>query len=222
MIETADFSRRLGRLFAAAGMAGGLSLLSACALLSTPDPVQMYRFGPLDAAYVGPRDAEAVQVSLRRVQFPDAVASDRLLAVTGHEASYIAGARWVSGARLLYVNSLEAAFSAEAGGVRLIGGRELTRSGVALDVDVTTFETRYDAPGAVPRVVMTARVRLLAMPGRTATAEEVFSVSMPARENRIGAIVEAYDLAAQALNAEIVEWTVRHAPEAASRPSRRP
>lgn len=208
-------------LFLRRGLAGLAALtvaglgLAGCALLSTPDPVQLYRFGPLDGAFVGERAPATVQVSLRRIEFPEAVSGERILAVTGNEAAYVAGARWVSDAEDLYTQSLETAFAGSASGVRLVGGRELTRGDVSLDIDVTTFETRYASAGAVPRVVISARARLLSLPAREVISEQVFSVNQPAGENRVSAIVAAYDAASQDLNQQIVAWTVANAGRAA-------
>src|SRR5690606_2149385 len=115
--------------------------------------------------------------------------------VTGTETAYIAGARWVSPAADLYMESLENAFAAQATRVRLIGPRELTRGQRSLDVDVRSFEARYDAPGMAPTIVVTARARLLTMPDRSVAAERLFTVEQPAGVNRISAIVEAFDLA---------------------------
>jgi cholesterol transport system auxiliary component len=197
------------------GVGAALALaMGGCALLSTPDPVQLYRFGPLDGGYVGARSMETVQVSLRRIEFPDSVSGQRILAVTGNEAAYLAGARWVADAEQLYAQSLEMAFSSDRSGVRLIGGRELTRADAGLDVDITTFETRYATPGAAPTVVISARARLLAMPARTVVSEQVFSVSQPASDNRVGAIVSAYDAATQDLNQQIVAWVEANAARA--------
>ncbi len=131
--------------------------LSACALLSTPDPVQTYRFGGAPVATSAAAVASPVQVTLRRVEFPEAVEGDKLLGVTGTEAAYIAGARWVSPASDLYMESIENAFAAQATRVRLIGARELTRGQRSLDIDIRSFEARYDAPGATPTIVVTAR-----------------------------------------------------------------
>jgi len=203
-------------LSAASGLTAAAMLLGGCALLSTPDPVQLYRFGPLDSPYVGERNTASVQVSLRRIEFPEAVAGQRILSVTGNEAAYLAGARWVSDADELYTQSLEMAFGSGGSGVRLIGGRELTRAEAGLDVDITTFETRYAARGAVPSVVISARARLLAMPERTVVSEQIFSVSQPASDNRLGAIVSAYDSATQDLNQQIVTWVEANAARAAS------
>lgn len=184
------------------------SSLAACALLSTPEPVQTYRFGGVAASSAAlPAAASPVQVILRRVEFPEAVEGDRLLGVTGSETAYIAGARWVSPASDLYMESIENTFAAEATRVRLVGARELTRGQRSLDIDIRSFEARYDAPGLAPTIVVTARARLLALPGRTVAAEEVFSVEQPASANRVSSIVEAFDTATRELNTRIVAWT---------------
>jgi cholesterol transport system auxiliary component len=182
--------------------------VASCALLSSPDPVQTYRFGGPAAASAGNEGQAGLrQVNLRRVQFPEAVEGDKLLGVVGTETSYIKGARWVSPASDLYMESLENAFSAQATRVRLIGPRELIRGEHSLDIDVRAFEARYDAPGAVPTVVVTARARLLALPDRTVAAERTFTVQQPASANRISEIVEAFDIATRDLNTQIVDWT---------------
>jgi cholesterol transport system auxiliary component len=185
-----------------------LIAMSGCALLSTPDPVQTYRFGGLPAtAITAQAFASPVQVTLRRVEFPQAAKGDRLLGVTGTETAYIAGACWIAPAADLYMESIENAFAAQATRVRLIGPRELTRGQRSLDIDVRAFEARYDAPGMAPTIVVTARARLLALPGRTVAAERVFTVEQPATANRVSSIVEAFDLATRDLNTQIVAWT---------------
>lgn len=198
--------RPSGYLSAAVAGLAALSL-SACALLSSPDPIQMYRFGGAVQALPADPIASPVQVTLRRVEFPESTSGDRLLGVTGTETSYIGGARWVSPAADLYTESLEVAFAAQARRVRLIGPRELTRGDSSLDIDVRTFETRYDTPGGVPSVVIAARTRLMALPERTVEVERTFTVVQPARANTVTAIVEAYDLATRDLNSQIVAWT---------------
>ena len=188
--------------------AAGALAVAGCALLSSPPPVQTYRFGgPAAASAASEGVAGLTQVNLRRVQFPEAVEGDRLLGVTGTETAYIAGARWVSPATDLYMESLENAFAAQATRVRLIGPRELTRGQRSLDIDVRTFEARYEAPGMTPTIVVTARARLLALPERTVAAERVFTVEQPATANRVSSIVEAFDVATRDLNTQIVAWT---------------
>lgn len=188
--------------------AAGALAVAGCALLSSPDPVQTYRFGGPAAASAAAEGQTALrQVSLRRVEFPEAVEGDRILGVTGTETAYIAGARWVSPAADLYMESIENAFAAQATRVRVIGPRELSRGEQSLNIDIRAFEARYDAPGLAPTVVVTARARLLALPDRSVAAERTFTVQQPAAANRVGAIVEAFDIATRDLNTQIVAWT---------------
>lgn len=195
------------RLKAALAVAASTALMSGCALLSTPDPVQTYRFGGLPAAASAAPAAAPVQVLLRRIEFPQATEGDKILGVTGAETAYIKGARWVSDARDLYTASLESAFAARSSRVRLIGPREMTPATKALALDVRAFEARYAAPGTAPTVVVTVRARMLVMPDRDVSAERVFTVEQPASANRVGAIVDAFDMATRDINAQIVAWT---------------
>ena len=105
------------------------------------------------------------------------------------------------------MESIENAFAAQATRVRLIGARELTRGQRSLDIDIRSFEARYDAPGLAPTIVVTARARMLVLPERTVSAERVFTVEQPATANRVSSIVEAFDLATRDLNTQIVAWT---------------
>lgn len=180
--------------------------LSGCALLSSPDPVQLYRFGDAGGASTT-SVAAPVQVKLRALEMPQESQGDRLLGVTGSEAAYIGGARWVSPALMLYSDALEASFASQARAVRLIGRRELTPTTRLLDIDVRVFETRYAYAEGTPTVVITARARLLRFPERTVVSEQTFTVNQSAGENRVSAIVEAYDVATRDVNAQIVAWT---------------
>ena len=181
-------------------------LMSGCALLSSPDPVQTYRFGGVSAAPSVAARGAPVQVALRRIEFPQASEGDKILGVTGTQTAYIKGARWISDARDLYTASLESAFLAQSTRVRLIGAREATPAARALALDVRAFEARYPAPGAAPTVVVTVRARILAPPARDGAVERVFTVERRATANRVSAIVEAFDSATGDLNAEIVTW----------------
>src|SRR5690606_18709563 len=160
--------------------------------------------GPAAASAATDGRTDLVLVNLRRVQFPEAVGGDKILGVTGTETAYIAGARRVSPAADPYMEGLEQAFAAQAQRGRLIGPRELIRGGRSLDVDIRAFEARYDAPGAAPLIVVTARARLLVLPDRTVAAERTFTVQQPAAANRVSAIVEAFDVATRDLNTQLV------------------
>lgn len=180
--------------------------LSACALLSSPDPVQMYRFGAVMEPPRGGEAAGAVDVAVRRVTFPESSEGDRILTITGTEAAYLKGARWVEPADALFASALQGAVANRGGRIRLIGARDLAQGDVALDVDASTFETRYAAPGTAPVVVMTVRARLVGLPDREIEAERTFTVQTPAADNRVSAIVEAYDAGSRDLAGQIAGW----------------
>ncbi len=196
-----------------AAVTAAVAALGGCALLSSPEPVNLYRFGAAPDTEVGASGAPAgqVQVAMRRPEFVQAARDDRILGVTGTDAAYIKGARWVASADVLFSDALEDAFAAEARRVRLIGPRELTRAEQTLDVDVRTFEARYVAPGVAPTATIVARVRLLNAQERTVAAERVFAVEQPAAANRVSAIVAAFDAATRDLNSQIVAWTDQNA-----------
>jgi cholesterol transport system auxiliary component len=200
------------RVLKIAAVAAAVSaLLAGCSLLSTPDPVQLYRFGSVSGAGEPAAPASQVQVAMRRPEFAQAVREDRILGVTGTEAAYIKGARWVSSADILFNDALESAFAAQSTRVRLVGPRELTRAPQALDIDVRTFEARYASPGATPVITIVARTRLLNTQDRSVMAERVFTVEQPADQNRVSAIVEAFDVATRDIHTQIVGWTDQNA-----------
>lgn len=206
-----------------AASAAVLTALSGCALLSSPDPVQNYRFGlPMAAPSVVGDTPAPLTVSIRRIEFPDATGDDKILGVTGLETAYIGGARWVSPASTLFDDSLKAAFANRADRIRVLGRREPGTPPLILQVTVTTFEARYAAPGAVPDVVVTARAQLRSTPERRAgggtirpeqgrSVERVFTVTQPAGDNRVSAIVAAFDTATRDINTQIADWTIASA-----------
>lgn len=206
-----------------AASAAVLTALSGCALLSSPDPVQNYRFGLPMAAPSAVGDTPApLMVSIRRIEFPDATGDDKILGVTGLETAYIGGARWVSPASTLFDDSLKAAFANRADRIRVLGRREPGTPPLILQVTVTTFEARYAAPGAVPDVVVTARAQLRSTPERRAgggtirpeegrSVERIFTVTQPAGDNRVSAIVAAFDTATRDINTQIADWTIASA-----------
>lgn len=206
-----------------AASAAVLTALSGCALLSSPDPVQNYRFGLPMAAPSAVGDTPApLTVSIRRIEFPQATGDDKILGVTGLETAYIGGARWVSPASTLFDDSLKAAFANRADRIRVLGRREPGTPPLILQVTVTTFEARYAAPGAVPDVVVTARAQLRSTPERRAgggtirpeegrSVERVFTVTQPASDNRVSAIVAAFDTATRDINTQIADWTIASA-----------
>jgi cholesterol transport system auxiliary component len=186
----------------AAALAGCISVLPKAA------PAQLYSFGegmaPRAVAQTGqPRFAvEALPISFNR-----ASASDRILTMTGNQAAYIKGARWDTGAEYLFEAALTNAFGADGGAARLMARGEQVRPDYLLKLEVRTFETRYlQGLGAPPTVVVSVYA-VLSKPGdRILAADHLFTASVPAADNRVGAITTAYDQAVTQTLGNLTGW----------------
>jgi cholesterol transport system auxiliary component len=100
-----------------------------------------------------------------------------------------------------------AAFDADPGRVRLLARGEPGSAEYILRIDVRNFEAHYDAgPKGAPTVLV--RVRAV-MTGRTGgpAGEQVFEARKPASDNRVSAIVSAYDAAVRDVLEQLVGWT---------------
>jgi len=181
-------------------------LLAGCVtLLPKEPPAQLYRFGG-DLPPV-PRPAVSFGVEPLSISFAAPSAGDLILTTTGHEAAYIRGARWVSGASVLFEQALANAFDADAGPARLMARGEIARPDYFLKLDVRTFEARYlQGQGAPPTVVVEVYAALSPPTGRQIAGDQIFTASVPAQENRAGAIATAFDQATGQVLQQMVKW----------------
>ncbi len=187
-----------------------LALGGCVSVLPKSKPVQLSRFGagaPAGEAAPAPPPQGLTAppaVALGSVVLPRAAAGDGLLTATGDQAAYVAGARWVSPAAVLMREAAVRAFAGRPG-VRLTGPDG--PSSARLDLLVTDFEADYPAPGAAPvvRVALTATLTPRIGPALTRTV----AVSRPAAENRLSAIVPAYDAAVRDALAQVARWVER-------------
>lgn len=205
----------LALALAAASLA--VTLAGCISIFPKQVPAQLYRF---DAAPAGAPDAPAagderrVDVVAPPVVVERAAATDRILAMTGPEAAFIAGARWVSPAAVLWDEAVRRAFATRSLRVRLLDRTELAGGRAFLRISVPVFEVRYAAPDAAPTVAVTLRA-LYAHRSGAFSAERTFTATAPAAENRVGAIVPAFDTAVEHVTTELLSWADAHADEAA-------
>jgi len=189
----------------------GALLVGCISLLPKQKPAQLYRFG-VSAPPAVARVAGQGQFSVSAVptSFARAAAGDTILTITGDEAAYIAGARWVTSANSLFDAAVTRAFDADGGPARLIPRGEAVRSDYALKLDVRIFEARYDhGQQSPPTVVVELYAGLVKRSGDStaaAPAERIFQASVPASENRAGAIAQAFDAAVAQVLSKMVTW----------------
>ena len=200
-------SRPLGLVLAAMAC---LALGGCISLFPKSKPADLYRFDgePLQASTVLP-PASAVVIARGETRFEAAASTDRILTVTGADTAYIAGARWISPAPTLLEEAILRAFEA-GGGPRLAEGGSSIHATEILNLDVQTFETRYDhGDKAAPDVVVQIRAQLVRADNRTVIGDRLFTSTQQAADNRVGAIVQAYDAAVHDVLGALVSWTAQ-------------
>jgi cholesterol transport system auxiliary component len=200
MIRLAPVAKIVGTAVLALALSGCISLLPKS------KPSQLYRFGQ-PAAEAGAKSG-AVGVFQANGLFPSEAAGDRILTIeSGGKAAYVAQSRWIAPASILWTEAVQSAFDADPGRVRLNVRGQAGKSEYVLRLDVRSFEARYDnGAGAAPTVVVRVRCVMSKMDMSKVT-EQIFEVKTRASDNRVGAIVAAYDKAATDVLGQIVAWT---------------
>jgi cholesterol transport system auxiliary component len=195
-----SWRRALALLPAAAALAGCVTLFP-----KTP-PAQLYRFEaqvpPAQAAAAGPE----VLVQESSLDFDQAAGGDRLLTTTGDEVAYVAGARWASPASELFDAAVAHGFDAAGGRVRLVPPGP-AHVAYRLKLAVTRFEAEYaNGAGAPPTIQVRLHAVLERQDDLSIVGEKDFDEPASATENRVGAMVAAYDQATSKTVADLVSW----------------
>lgn len=185
--------------------------VSACvSLFPEAEPAQLYRFdGRPPAGGPSAPAAAAEQFGVVRAGsgFVQAAAGDRLLTVTNNQIAYIAESRWVSPASTLFNEALARAFDANTGAARLMSRGEVGKAEYSLRVDVTRFEAVYDrGHKSAPNIAVDLRVTLVAA-DRTLAGSKLIHTEVRAGDNRVSAIVAAFDQAVGQALGQLVDWT---------------
>ncbi|ALL12905.1 ABC-type transport auxiliary lipoprotein family protein [Caulobacter henricii] len=197
--------RSLSRAVALA--AAAVALTGCITLLPEADPVGLYRFGVTPAPASKGEPSTLFGVFKTPTVFTRAAAGDRILTITQGEAAYIAGARWVSPASILFDEAVARAFEADAGRARLIGRGEVAKADLVLRLEVLSFEAVYvNGPKAAPEVLVQVRSVLSRNSDRTLVGDQVFEARVKASSNRVSTIVEAYDSATAKVLNELTDW----------------
>jgi cholesterol transport system auxiliary component len=193
------------KILAAAGIAA--TLAGCISLFPKTNPAQLYTFGEAIPAAPAPTAQPRFAVEVLPISFDRAAAGDSILTMSGNEAAYIKGARWDTGAQYLFEAAVTNAFAADAGPARLIARGEETPPDYLLKLQVRTFEARYlQGQGAAPTAVVTVYAVLTKSGDRALTADHLFTASVAASENRVGAITAAYDQAVTQTLGQLAKW----------------
>ena len=172
-------------------------------------PIQTYRFGVEMPSAAPAAAAPTARVNVLRsaTSFDRAAQGDAILTTTGDQTAYIGGGRWVAPAVVLFDQAVGDAFSG-SGAVRMISRGEMASANLNLKLDVQTFEARYSGEkNAAPTVVVRVHAELLRMTDRHVLGDRIFESHKPAGDNRIEAIVAAFNSAVGDVLGQLVSWT---------------
>ena len=208
------FARRA--LAAAAGLALVTALAGCVSLFPKAKPAQLYRFTPQMTASQSP-DGSRIPISLSAIDFTAGAAGDRMLTMNGDEAAYIEDARWVSTAQAQFEEAVDKAFEDGALSTRIVERRQSASAKMVMNLSVETFEARYEnGEKAAPKIVVAVRAQLIRFPDRAVVGEDIFKSEQVASDNRVGAIVTAYNMAVTSVLKDLTAWTDKKATANAS------
>jgi cholesterol transport system auxiliary component len=209
--------RRLGL---AAALAAAAALSGCVSLFPKAEPVTMYKLAA--APRPGPPsplpDGATISILLGPIAFTRPAAGDRILTTNGLETAYVGGARWVAPASVMFQEDLAAVFD-QRPGMSLATRGEAVAADYTMRIEVRTFEAEYNAPSLsgkgkkppelnAPNVVVEARVTLLDLKHKAVVSEKTFRETKFAGDNRVTAIVRAFDDATGLVMNEIADWTM--------------
>ncbi|WP_304170115.1 ABC-type transport auxiliary lipoprotein family protein [Phenylobacterium aquaticum] len=191
----------------AAGLAALALSLSACVtVFPKTKPATLYRFQG-DVVPAGPAATVRVGVARSNGSFNGAASGDRILTVTGAEVAYVADTRWAEPAVSLFDEALNRAFNANPGAARLVTRGEPSRADYSLRLDVQRFEADYDHGGhAAPKIAIDVHAVMVRASDRAVVGDQVFSVAIRAGDNRVSAIVAAFDAGVSQMLGKLVAW----------------
>ncbi|HEY9236839.1 MULTISPECIES: ABC-type transport auxiliary lipoprotein family protein [Phenylobacterium] len=202
--------RAIRRVLQSLALAATAVGLSACiSLLPEEDPSQLYRFDGVPAADAQQAAAtDSFGVLRTGGGFVQSASGDRIMTVTGERVAFISGARWVSPASVLFNDAVMRAFDQNTGPARLVTRGEVRRAEYGLRIDVTRFEVVYDqGEKAAPNIVVALRLSLVNMADRTLAGSKLVETTARADDNRVSAIVRAFDEAVAQVTGQTVAWT---------------
>ncbi|OXE37056.1 MAG: ABC transporter [Phenylobacterium zucineum] len=186
-----------------------LGLGGCVTLFPKVTPSQLYRFdGRLSEVAATNPAPSRVGVVRTGGSFNAAAAGDRILTVTGSQVAYLAKSRWAEPAEVLFNEALLRAFNAGPGPARLVIRGEPARADYTLRLDVQRFEAVYDRGArAAPEVCLEIHMVLSRTSNPAQIKDETLAVKARASDNRVSAIVRAFDQAVGKAVAAIIAKT---------------
>ncbi|PMY63334.1 MULTISPECIES: ABC-type transport auxiliary lipoprotein family protein [Pseudomonas] len=201
--------KRAYRLFGRLALAAGFALSGACSILPQADPVDIYRLPAAQSATAQPQGhVQPWSLRLTKPLASDALNSARIAVIPqGDVISSYKDARWSDPAPVLLRNRLLDGFLAD-GRVQLLGTDDSdVQTDLELGGNLQAFQSEYQ--GKAVAVVIRLDARLVRGYDQKILASQRFEVRQPLNDTKVPAVVAGFGQAGDALNRQVVEWTVK-------------
>ncbi|WKC44708.1 ABC-type transport auxiliary lipoprotein family protein [Pseudomonas veronii] len=182
-----------------------LALVSACSILPSPNPSDVYRLASTPAT----TQAAPVAWSLRvtKPQTSEFLDSSRIAVVPqGDLISSYANSRWSDPAPVLLRNRFMDGFQRD-GRVTLLSSDETNlQADYELGGQLQAFQSEYR--GNAVEVVIRLDARLVRGSDQRIIASRRFEVRQPVGDSKVPAVVAGFGQAGDQLNKQVVDWVV--------------
>lgn len=182
-----------------------LALVSACSILPSPNPSDVYRLASAPAT----TQAAPVAWSLRvtKPQTSEFLDSSRIAVVPqGDLISSYANSRWSDPAPVLLRNHFMDGFQRD-GRVTLLSSDETNlQADYELGGQLQAFQSEYR--GNAVEVVIRLDARLVRGSDQRIIASRRFEVRQPVGDSKVPAVVAGFGQAGDQLNKQVVDWVV--------------
>ena len=182
-----------------------LALVSACSILPSPNPSDVYRLASAPAT----TQAAPVAWSLRvtKPQTSEFLYSSRIAVVPqGDLISSYANSRWSDPAPVLLRNRFMDGFQRD-GRVTLLSSDETNlQADYELGGQLQAFQSEYR--GNAVEVVIRLDARLVRGSDQRIIASRRFEVRQPVGDSKVPAVVAGFGQAGDQLNKQVVDWVV--------------
>ncbi len=183
-----------------------LALISACSILPTPDPSDVYRLTSAQTTAHGAPVSWSLRVS--KPQTSEFLDSPRIAVVpNGDLISSYAHSRWSDPSPVLLRNRFMDGFQRD-GRVTLLSTDETNlQADYELGGQLQAFQSEYR--GSAVEVVIRLDARLVRGSDQRIIASRRFEVKQQASDTKVPAVVAAFGQAGDQLNRQVVDWVVQ-------------
>jgi cholesterol transport system auxiliary component len=186
-----------------------LAAMPGCTMLGGTPPTQIYRLSPrLNDPPGDSRLPSALLID--RPTAPESLDTDRIALTRGTTRfDYYADSIWTDRLPALLQRLLVDGFESNGRTAEVESDLPAPDRGYVLRTDVREFEARYaDADDGPPEVTLVLDLQLLALPDNRWVGHRLVSVRVAASQDKLDAVVDAFDAAAGQALAQIIAWTL--------------